>query len=103
MPSAPAWPEAKIERLRAMVKAGKSASEIAKELNTSRNAVLGKLDRLGILLGGAKRHHATPHRQLDTPPPRNAVCVAKRPPVFQPTPPRRFTWQEPVDTTSQPA
>lgn len=102
MPSAPAWPEAKIERLRAMAKAGKSAGEIAKELHTTRSAVLGKLDRLGILLGGAKRHHATPRRHLVTPAPRNSVCVAKRPPVFQPTPPRRFTW-EAVDTASQPA
>jgi hypothetical protein len=103
MPSAPAWHEAKVERLRAMVKAGKSASEIAEELNTSRNAVLGKLDRLGILLGGGKRHHATPRRHLVTPMPRNSVSVSQRPVVFRPTPPRRFTWQEPVDTTPQPA
>lgn len=93
MPSAPAWPEAKIEHLRAMVKAGKSAGEMATELHTTRNAVLGKLDRLGILLGGAKRHHATPRRHLVTPVPRNSVSVSQRPVVFRPTPPRRFTWE----------
>jgi hypothetical protein len=103
MPSAPAWPAAKVERLRALVKAGKSAGEMAKELETTRCAVLGKLDRLGILLGGAKRRHATPRKHLRNPPPRNSVCVAKRPLVFQPTPPRRFSWEAAVDTTQQPA
>ena len=103
MPSAPAWPAAKVERLRALVKAGKSAGEMAKELETTRCAVLGKLDRLGILLGGAKRHHAEPRRHKLRPPPRNSVCVAKRPLVFQPTPPRRFSWEAAVDTTQQPA
>lgn len=103
MPSAPAWPEAKVERLRAMVKAGKSAGEIAQELHTTRNAVLGKLDRLGITLAGSARHYAEPRRHKLRPPPRNSVCVAKRPLVFQPTPPRRFSWQEAVDTTSEPA
>jgi hypothetical protein len=103
MPSAPAWPAAKVERLRALVKAGKSAGEMAKELKTTRNAVLGKLDRLGILLGGGKRHHAEPRRYKERVAPRNSVCVAKRPLVFQPTPPRRFSWEAAVDTTQQPA
>jgi hypothetical protein len=103
MPSAPAWPEAKVERLRALVKAGKSAREIAKELATTKNAVLGKLDRLGILLGGGKRHHATPRRQFRNPPPRNSVSVSQRPVVFSPTPPRRFSWETAVDTMQQPA
>ena len=94
MPSAPAWPEAKIEHLRAMVKAGKSAGEIAEELNTSRNAVLGKLDRLGILLGGGKRHHAEPRRHRERIAPRNSVTPSQRPLIFQPAPPRRFSWQE---------
>ena len=103
MPSAPAWPEAKIEHLRAMVKAGKSAGEMATELHTTRNAVLGKLDRLGILLGGGKRHHATPRRHFVTPPPRNSVAVSLRPVIHQPSPPRRFSWEAAVDTTQQPA
>lgn len=103
MPSAPAWPEDKIERLRAMVKAGKSAGEIAQELHTTRNAVLGKLDRLGVLLGGGKRHHATPRRHFVTPPPRNSVTVSLRPVIHRPSPPRRFSWQEAVDTNPQPA
>ena len=103
MPSAPAWPEAKTDRLRTLVRQGKSAGEIAVELNTSRNAVIGRCDRLGIVLGGGKRHHATPRRHFVTPPPRNSVAVSLRPPLFRPSPPRRFTWQEPVDTTSEPA
>lgn len=103
MPSAPAWPEAKIEHLRAMVKAGKSAGEIAKELKTTKAAVIGKLDRLGILLGGGKRHHATPRRHFVTPPPRNSVAVSLRPVIHQPSPPRRFSWEAAVDTTQQPA
>jgi hypothetical protein len=94
MPSAPAWPEAKTDRLRTLVRQGKSAGEIAAELNTSRNAVIGRCDRLGITLGGGKRHHAEPRRRFVTPAPRNSVCVAKRPLLFQPTPPRRFSWQE---------
>jgi hypothetical protein len=103
MPSAPAWPEAKIERLRAMVKAGKSAGEMAKELQTTRNAVLGKLDRLGILLGGGKRHHAEPRRHRERIAPRNSVTPSQRPLIFKPTPPRRFSWEAAVDTTQQPA
>lgn len=103
MPSAPAWSEAKIERLRALVKAHKSAGEIAKELKTTRAAVLGKLDRLGIMLAGGKRQNIEPRRYRRPDTPRNAVCVAKRPVIFQPTPPRRFSWQAAVDTTPEPA
>lgn len=103
MPSAPAWSEAKTDRLRTLVKAGKSAGEIAVELHTSRNAVIGRCDRLGITLGGAKRHHAAPRRHFVTPPPRNSVAVSLRPVIHQPSPPRRFSWQAAVDTTPEPA
>ena len=103
MPSAPAWSDEKVERLRAMVKAGKSAGEIAKELKTTKAAVIGKLDRLGVLLGGGKRRHATPRRHFVTPPPRNSVAVSLRPVIHQPPPPRRCSWQPAVDTNTQPA
>ena len=103
MPSAPAWPEAKTDRLRTLVRQGKSAGEIAVELNTSRNAVIGRCDRLGITLGGGKRHHAEPRRHRERIAPRNSVTPSQRPLIFQPTPPRRFSWEAAVDTTQQPA
>lgn len=43
------WSESRVERLRKLWAAGMSASEIAQELGgTSRNAVIGKLSRLGL-------------------------------------------------------
>jgi hypothetical protein len=37
------------------------------------------------------------------PPPRNSVTPSQRPLVFQPTPPRRFSWEAAVDTAPEPA
>lgn len=43
------WSESRVDRLRELWAAGMSASEIAQELGgTSRNAVIGKLNRLGL-------------------------------------------------------
>lgn len=42
------WTEDKQERLRELWTAGKSANEIAEILRISRNAVLGKVNRLGL-------------------------------------------------------
>lgn len=43
------WSESRVDRLRELWSAGMSASEIAQELGgTSRNAVIGKLSRLGL-------------------------------------------------------
>ena len=47
------WSESRVDRLRALWAAGMSASEIAQELGgTSRNAVIGKLSRLGLVDSG---------------------------------------------------
>ena len=44
------WSESRIDRLKELWAAGMSASEIAQELGgTSRNAVIGKLSRLGLV------------------------------------------------------
>lgn len=42
------WPNDKIDQLKALWKEGKSSGEIAKLLRVSRNAVIGKLTRLGL-------------------------------------------------------
>ena len=43
------WSEERVEALKTMWAEGKSASQIAKELgNVTRNAVIGKVHRLGL-------------------------------------------------------
>lgn len=42
------WPRERIDRLIAMYKAGQGASIIALALGTTRNAVLGKANRIGL-------------------------------------------------------
>jgi GcrA cell cycle regulator len=55
--------------LKEMRAAGVVAAEIAKELGVSRNAVIGKAQRLGLerLAGGPRRVAATPRRVATTP------------------------------------
>jgi GcrA cell cycle regulator len=65
------WLNGRIERLKALWKAGKSASEIGSELGVSRNAVIGKLHRI-------EGYTPEPHR----PPPRKPP-----PPIWKPPPP----------------
>ena len=45
------WTEARVERLRAGVIAGLTCSQIAAEIGVTRNAVIGKIHRLGLGLG----------------------------------------------------
>lgn len=47
------WDEAAVARLKELHARGWSASEIGADLGTTRNAVIGKIDRLG--LNGVKR------------------------------------------------
>jgi hypothetical protein len=64
--------------LRAMWNEGHSAAEIAAVFETTRNAVIGKLDRLGLI--GLRRFEA---------------AVWNAPVRIQPpTPPRRFSWEQ---------
>jgi len=73
------WPEHKELMLVKMRDRGMSAGEIAKAMGLSRNAIIGKMDRMGML--------------------RRKPRVASRPlpPEFQakaqPSPPRLFSWQ----------
>lgn len=86
------WPRNAEDQLRLLVAEKLSAGEIAKIMRVTRNAVIGKCDRLGLQLVGSRvkalerkrprrmvgdARHATPDR------------AAPRPP----TPPRRFTWE----------
>ena len=73
------WPEYKELMLVKMRDRGMSAGEIAKAMGLSRNAIICKMDRMGML--------------------RRKPRVASRPlpPEFQakaqPSPPRLFSWQ----------
>jgi len=73
------WPEYKERMLVKMRDRGMSAGEIAKAMGLSRNAIISKMDRMGML-----------RRK-----PRVASCPL--PPEFrakaQPSPPRLFSWQ----------
>jgi len=64
-----AWPEALEDRLRLLVAQNMSAGEISKVLRVTRNAVIGKCDRLGLVLAGSR---------------------------VAPSPPRRFSWEAPA-------
>ena len=73
------WPEYKERMLVKMRDRGMSAGDIAKAMGMSRNAIIGKMDQMGML--------------------RRKPRVASRPlpPEFQakapPSPPRLFSWQ----------
>ena len=57
------WTDAAIETLRQMALEGKSASTIAAVLGApSRNAVIGKANRIGVKLTGNIRHCLAPRR-----------------------------------------
>lgn len=61
----PEWPIERTEALRRLCAAGLSASQIAKKLGagTTRNAVAGKANRMGIILRGPPAG-SRQHRQL---------------------------------------
>jgi hypothetical protein len=75
------WPEYKERILVKMRDRGMTASEIAKAMGTTRNAIIGKMDRMGLL----RRRPDRPTRAQ-----RSAEgFVPKQPP----SPPRQFSWQ----------
>jgi GcrA cell cycle regulator len=54
------WNEERVEQLRSCVSAGLTCSQIAKEIGVTRNAVIGKIHRLGLAPG------RRPARAVDT-------------------------------------
>lgn len=73
------WPDYRERMLVKMRDRGMSAGDIAKAMGVSRNAIIGKMDRMGLLR-------------------RKPRVVSQAPPVeFQPkappSPPRQFSWQ----------
>jgi GcrA cell cycle regulator len=55
------WTEERVEQLRDCINAGLTCSQIAGEIGVSRNAVIGKIHRLGLAPG---RPAATPRERL---------------------------------------
>lgn len=60
-----AWTERKIERLKQLWTDGAPASDIARDLDMTRNAVLGKLNRLGLLGKPGRRSESIRRRWND--------------------------------------
>src|SRR5207248_4716922 len=65
--SSPTWSAQRIEQLRSCVAAGMTCSEIAAEIGVTRNAVIGKIHRLGLSSG---RPAGAPARASTSCPPR---------------------------------
>ena len=68
------WTSERVEQLRACVNAGLTCSEIALEIGVTRNAVIGKIHRLGLSTGGkpmvpAPRPRSTQRRIV------HAICA----------------------------
>lgn len=63
------WTPERIDQLRTYVVAGLTCSQIAAEIGVSRNAIIGKIHRLGI---GPGRPAAAPMRRRPAPVPRPA-------------------------------
>ena len=73
-----AWTQARINLLKRLWPEGRSAETIALELGggLTRNAVLGKVARLGLSEGrtGARTRREAAHHVAPEPPPDGAVC-----------------------------
>ncbi len=81
------WTDERVERAKALWIAGKSASEIARDLGgLTRNAVIGKIHRLGL---SGREAPSRPERRLKpvaTRVTRNRIMVAVKAPPCQPVP-----------------
>lgn len=75
--------------LRELVAKGVSASGISRTLKVSRNAVIGKATRLGLVLKGTPTGTACRPRRRPGPAP-----VVETRDYALPSPPRRFSWQD---------
>jgi len=88
------WAGIAEDRLRLLVAQGLSAGEIALAMRVTRNAVIGKCDRLGLKLTGSRvksLERRRPHRVGDA---RHAL--PGQPAFAAPSPPRRFSWEAPA-------
>jgi GcrA cell cycle regulator len=80
------WPPSAIERLRALVAKGWTYSMIALELGMTRNAVIGKANRLGLCIPRPKpkpargRIRARKRRLRTKPQPQEATVIVMPPP-----------------------
>jgi GcrA cell cycle regulator len=84
------WDEISVDKLKTLNDEGLYTSEIAAELGTTRNAVIGKLQRLGIAT--ANRPHVVKAAAQRKPRPRARMLVfrpilATKPLPAEPTPP----------------
>lgn len=106
-PKFPGWCNATEERLQQLVEAGGTSATIAAELGTTTNTILGKIDRMGLVLKGARKAAGVPRRVRDggswNKATRAAATARTAADYNTPSPPRRFSWQEPLDGASEPA
>ncbi len=87
--AAQTWSQVRVQSLKALVAQGLSASQVAKAIGgVTRNAVIGKVHRLGLAIGGGKP--SGPQRRATTPSrtPRAKRATRPRPPS-PPRPPSR--------------
>jgi hypothetical protein len=73
------WPDDKVNYMVDLRRRGWTATQIGKAMGTTRNAIIGKLDRLGLI----RRRHDRPVQKVTT-------YIAPRPP----SPPRKFSWEQ---------
>lgn len=73
------WPDKKVSYMVGLRRRGWSATQIGKDMGVTRNAINGKLDRLGLI----RRRH-------DRPVQKDTTYVVPR----SPSPPRRFSWEQ---------
>ncbi|MDP3407259.1 GcrA family cell cycle regulator [Bosea sp. (in: a-proteobacteria)] len=96
----PLWTEERVARLKALLERGLSAGEIAEELgDVSRNAVIGKVHRLGLAFTRGWGMHETPAeaaaRNLRPAPPR-VPRPEKAAPAEPPVDPTPKAWPKPA-------
>ena len=92
------WNEEAIRILREMTSENKSAAQIGKRLGITRNAVIGKRQRLGIDASSIKRHR--PSRVPVAPKPRPVARIA--PPAAKPAPIAAEAPSAPAETPGNP-
>ena len=82
------WTDSKVEQLKELWEQGSIATEIAKELGTSRCSVLGKANRLKLTprrrgcLSGTRQPSATPRYKPKEIPP-SAIAEPENPTLFE--------------------